>query len=99
MGIICLSVHLSGCSVHAREPVSASGLFGGAPALKKAFSPSGKPYSGEWTAKWSYLYPLVTNIPNSGFFTFTPKPAPQKYQRWEVGALRIINSKYYAGEK
>ncbi|XP_049475084.1 sushi domain-containing protein 2 [Panthera uncia] len=63
------------------------------------YEETGKPYSGEWTAKWSYLYPLVTNIPNSGFFNFTPKPAPQKYQRWEVGALRIINSKYYAGEK
>ncbi|XP_077631532.1 sushi domain-containing protein 2 isoform X2 [Crocuta crocuta] len=63
------------------------------------YEETGKPYSGEWTAKWSYLYPLVTNLPNSGFFNFTPKPAPQKYQRWEVGALRISSSKYYAGEK
>lgn len=70
----------------------ASGLTG-------AFSPSGKPYSGEWTAKWSYLYALATNIPNSGFFTFIPKPAAQNYQRWQVGALRVLDSKHYAGQK
>ncbi|XP_034497900.1 sushi domain-containing protein 2 isoform X2 [Ailuropoda melanoleuca] len=63
------------------------------------YEETGKPYSDKWAAKWSYLYPLATSIPNSGFFTFTPKPAPQNYQRWEVGALRIVNSKYYAGEK
>lgn len=73
--------------------------LGGTPGLTKAFSPSGTPYSDKWAAKWSYLYPLATNIPNSGSFTFTPKPAPQNYQRWEVGALRIISSRYYAGEK
>lgn len=50
-------------------------------------------------AKWSYLYSLATNIPNSGFFTFIPKPAPQNYQRWEVGALRIIDSQHYPGQK
>ncbi|XP_077730643.1 sushi domain-containing protein 2 isoform X1 [Canis aureus] len=63
------------------------------------YEETGKPYSGEWTAKWSYLYSLATSIPNSGFFTFTPKPAPPNFQRWEVGALRIISSRYYAGEK
>ncbi|XP_036132817.1 sushi domain-containing protein 2 [Molossus molossus] len=63
------------------------------------YEETGKPYSGEWMAKWSYLYSLATNIPNSGFFTFIPKPAPPNYQRWEVGALRIISSKHYAGEK
>ncbi|XP_004443153.1 PREDICTED: sushi domain-containing protein 2 [Ceratotherium simum simum] len=63
------------------------------------YEETGRPYSGEWTAKWSYLYPLATNVSNSGFFTFTPKPAPQNYQRWEVGAIRIINSQYSSGEK
>ncbi|XP_044921176.1 LOW QUALITY PROTEIN: sushi domain-containing protein 2 [Mustela putorius furo] len=63
------------------------------------YEETGTPYSDKWVAKWSYLYPLATNIPNSGAFTFTPKPAPQNYQRWEVGALRIISSRYYAGEK
>ncbi|XP_066116109.1 sushi domain-containing protein 2 [Saccopteryx bilineata] len=63
------------------------------------YEETGKPYSGEWTAKWSYLYSLVTNIPNSGSFTFIPNPAAPNYQRWEVGALRIINSQHYAGEK
>ncbi|XP_027949983.1 sushi domain-containing protein 2 [Eumetopias jubatus] len=63
------------------------------------YEETGKPYSDKWAAKWSYLYPLATSIPNSGFFTFTPKPAPPTYRKWEVGALRIINSKCYAGEK
>ncbi|KAI5133217.1 sushi domain-containing protein 2 isoform X1 [Manis pentadactyla] len=63
------------------------------------YEETGRPYSEEWTARWSYLYPLDTNIPNSGFFTFTPKPAPQNYQRWKVGALRIISSNYGSGEK
>uniref|UniRef100_A0A2K5UEM5 Sushi domain containing 2 n=1 Tax=Macaca fascicularis TaxID=9541 RepID=A0A2K5UEM5_MACFA len=63
------------------------------------YEETGMPYSQEWTAKWSYLYPLATNIPNSGSFTFTPKPAPPSYQRWRVGALRIIDSKNYAGQK
>uniref|UniRef100_A0A8C9HTS3 Sushi domain containing 2 n=1 Tax=Piliocolobus tephrosceles TaxID=591936 RepID=A0A8C9HTS3_9PRIM len=63
------------------------------------YEETGLPYSQEWTAKWSYLYPLATHIPNSGSFTFTPKPAPPSYQRWQVGALRIIDSKNYAGQK
>ncbi|XP_021509443.1 sushi domain-containing protein 2 isoform X2 [Meriones unguiculatus] len=63
------------------------------------YEETGKPYSENWTAKWSYLYPLATNIPNTGFFTFTPKPASPEYQRWKVGALRIISSKNYAGQQ
>lgn len=61
--------------------------------------PLGKPYSENWTAKWSYLYPLATNIPNTGFFTFTPKPALPQYQRWKVGALRISSSQNYPGKQ
>ncbi|XP_062943469.1 sushi domain-containing protein 2 [Cynocephalus volans] len=63
------------------------------------YEETGRPYSENWTAKWSYLYPLATNVPNSGFFTFTPNPAPLNYQKWRVGALRVIDSKNYAGEK
>nr|KAF6468060.1 sushi domain containing 2 [Rousettus aegyptiacus] len=63
------------------------------------YEETGKPYSEEWTAKWSYLYSLATNVPNSGSFTFVPQPAPQHYQRWEVGALRIVSSKHYDGER
>ncbi|XP_012604777.1 sushi domain-containing protein 2 isoform X1 [Microcebus murinus] len=59
----------------------------------------GRPYSGEWTAKWSYLYPLASNISNSGFFTFTPEPASPKHQEWKVGALRITDSRNYPGQK
>uniref|UniRef100_K9J2W9 Putative mucin/alpha-tectorin n=1 Tax=Desmodus rotundus TaxID=9430 RepID=K9J2W9_DESRO len=63
------------------------------------YEETGKPYSGEWMAKWSYLYPVATNVPNSGSFTFTPNPAPQNFQRWEVGALRIVSSEHYPGKK
>lgn len=50
-------------------------------------------------AKWSYLYPLATNIPNSGSFTFVPEPAPQNYRRWQLGALRIVSSQHHMGAK
>nr|XP_005334516.1 sushi domain-containing protein 2 isoform X1 [Ictidomys tridecemlineatus] len=63
------------------------------------YEETGKPYSENWTAEWSYLYTLATNVPNSGFFTFTPKPASPDYQRWKVGALRIVDSKNYPGKK
>lgn len=63
------------------------------------YEETGKPYSENWAAQWSYLYSLATNVPNTGFFTFIPKPAAQDYQRWEVGALRIIASNHYPGQK
>ncbi|KAM9194369.1 sushi domain-containing protein 2 isoform 2-T2 [Dugong dugon] len=63
------------------------------------YEETGKPYSEEWTAKWSYLYTLATNVSNSGTFTFSPKPAPRDYQQWEVGALRILDSAHQAGER
>ncbi|XP_007955589.1 sushi domain-containing protein 2 [Orycteropus afer afer] len=63
------------------------------------YEETGKPYSVEWTAKWSYLYSLATDISNSGTYTFTPQPAPSNYQRWEVGALRILASTHRAGER
>ncbi|CAH6789823.1 Susd2 [Phodopus roborovskii] len=63
------------------------------------YEETGKPYSDNWTAKWSYLYPLARNTPNSGFFTFIPKPASPEYQRWKVGAVRISSSRNYAGQQ
>ncbi|KAM5237766.1 sushi domain-containing protein 2 [Ctenodactylus gundi] len=63
------------------------------------YEETGKPYSENWTAKWSYLYSLGTRVPNSGSFTFTPKPASDSYQRWKVGSLRIVSSRHYSGEK
>ncbi|KAM6155565.1 sushi domain-containing protein 2 [Rhynchocyon petersi] len=63
------------------------------------YEETGTPYSKEWTAEWSYLYTLAANVSNSGNFTFTPKPAPQTFQQWEVGALRIVDSAQRAGER
>ncbi|KAF6083165.1 sushi domain containing 2 [Phyllostomus discolor] len=51
------------------------------------------------TGRIPFTLSLATNVPNSGSFTFTPNPAPQNYQRWEVGALRIISSEHYTGKK
>jgi hypothetical protein len=98
---IHLFIHLSSSSVPKTRasPSPAPRVVGGVLELTEAFSPSGIPYSENWTAEWSYLYPLATNIPNSGSFTFTPKPALPNYQKWKVGALRIIDSKNYAGQK
>ncbi|XP_070256168.1 sushi domain-containing protein 2 [Myotis yumanensis] len=79
---------------------SASALPSSAVSIELwGYEETGRPYSEEWMAKWSYLYSLATNIPNSGSFTFTPKPAPQNYQKWEVGALRIVSSKHHGGAK
>ncbi|XP_068952727.1 sushi domain-containing protein 2 [Petaurus breviceps papuanus] len=60
---------------------------------------TGKPYSDEWKAEWSYLYTLALNFPNRGNFTFTPMPAKPQYQTWEVGALRISGSKHTDGKR
>lgn len=62
------------------------------------YQETGKPYSNEWKAEWSYLYSLASNIRNSGFFTFIPQPASQQYQKWRVGALRIVSNKHYPGK-
>ena len=73
MGAICLW--------HPPPPVP-PGFLGQAPGLMRPSppaNPSGKPYSQQWAAAWSYLYSLATNIHNSGSFTFTPKPAPQNW--------------------
>ncbi|XP_058137074.1 sushi domain-containing protein 2 [Dasypus novemcinctus] len=63
------------------------------------YEETGKPYTEGWVAEWSYLYPLATNISNSGRFSFIPKPAPSSFQKWEMGALRIISGGHRAGEK
>lgn len=99
LSILCPSIRLLGAPKTGAHPSAALGVLRQASGLTRAFSPLGKPYSEEWTAKWSYLYSLATNVPNTGFFTFIPKPAPQNYQRWEVGALRIIDSNHYPGQK
>lgn len=68
-------------------------------SLSQLFLLPGQPYSKEWKAEWSYLYSLASNIRNSGFFTFIPQPASQQYQKWRVGALRIVSNRHYLGKK
>ncbi|XP_072455695.1 sushi domain-containing protein 2 [Notamacropus eugenii] len=63
------------------------------------YQETGKPYSDEWKAEWSYLYTLARNISNRNTFTFTPMPAKAQYQKWEVGALRISGSSHTDGKR
>ncbi|XP_020833252.1 sushi domain-containing protein 2 isoform X2 [Phascolarctos cinereus] len=63
------------------------------------YQETGKPYSDEWEAEWSYLYTLARNFPNGNNFTFTPMPATPQYQAWEVGALRISGSSHTDGKR
>ncbi|XP_078410130.1 sushi domain-containing protein 2 isoform X1 [Cetorhinus maximus] len=58
----------------------------------------GAPYSESWKGEWSYLYSLGRAVPNSGNFTFTPKPAEQPYSEWEIGMLRLTDQNNSAGE-
>ncbi|KAM3874287.1 sushi domain-containing protein 2-like [Diretmus argenteus] len=58
---------------------------------------TGEPYSESWQAKWEYLYSLARDHPNSGTFTFLPKPAENGYSNWELGCVRISPSTYPDG--
>lgn len=47
--------------------------------------------SSSLQAELSYLYSLGRNLPNTGAFSFIPKPS-QDYSDWEFGNIRIIAS-------
>lgn len=47
--------------------------------------------SSSLQAEMSYLYSLGRNLPNTGAFSFTPKPS-QDYSEWEVGNIRVSAS-------
>lgn len=57
----------------------------------------GKPYSDNWQGEWEYLYSLAKDQPNSGSFSFLPKPAENGFSSWELGSLRISPSNYPDG--
>uniref|UniRef100_A0A7N8WP74 Sushi domain-containing protein 2-like n=1 Tax=Mastacembelus armatus TaxID=205130 RepID=A0A7N8WP74_9TELE len=58
---------------------------------------TGKPYSDNWQGEWEYLYSLGKDQPNSGFFSFVPKPAENGFSSWELGSLRVSPSTYPDG--
>ncbi|XP_067911298.1 sushi domain-containing protein 2 [Heterodontus francisci] len=55
------------------------------------YKEQGEPYSESWKGEWSYLYSLAKAAPNSGKFTFTPRPAEKPYSEWEIGMLRLTD--------
>ncbi|KAG8456187.1 hypothetical protein GDO86_002111 [Hymenochirus boettgeri] len=63
------------------------------------YGEKGTPYNDTWSAHWTYLYTLALSYPNNGNFTFTPTPAQQSYNQWEVGMLRIVPSDEPLGER
>ncbi|XP_068102447.1 sushi domain-containing protein 2 isoform X2 [Hyperolius riggenbachi] len=62
------------------------------------YNETGKPYSEEWQADWTYLYSLDSAHPNNGSFTFTPVPAQSPFDNWDVGMLRITANDTQPGE-
>ncbi|KAF7217070.1 sushi domain-containing protein 2 isoform X1 [Nothobranchius furzeri] len=58
---------------------------------------TGEPYSEHWLGEWLYLYSLAKDQPNSGSFSFMPKPAESSFSSWELGSLRISSSVYPDG--
>uniref|UniRef100_A0A3Q3WSJ3 Uncharacterized protein n=1 Tax=Mola mola TaxID=94237 RepID=A0A3Q3WSJ3_MOLML len=54
-------------------------------------------YSETWQAEWTYLYSLAKDQPNSGSFSFLPKPAENDFSSWELGAVRVSPSTYQDG--
>ncbi|KAK0134625.1 Sushi domain-containing protein 2 [Merluccius polli] len=61
------------------------------------YSETGEPYTGDWQAKWEYLYSLATDQPNNGSFSFVPQPAQHGFSVWELGSVRVSPSTYPDG--
>uniref|UniRef100_A0A3Q4B3U5 Uncharacterized protein n=1 Tax=Mola mola TaxID=94237 RepID=A0A3Q4B3U5_MOLML len=61
------------------------------------YSETGQPYGDNWQAEWTYLYSLAKDQPNSGSFSFLPKPAENDFSSWELGAVRVSPSTYQDG--
>uniref|UniRef100_UPI00398E6F94 sushi domain-containing protein 2 isoform X1 n=2 Tax=Pristiophorus japonicus TaxID=55135 RepID=UPI00398E6F94 len=57
------------------------------------YKEEGIPYSESWKGKWSYLYSLAEGVENNGMFKFTPIPAQKPFCEWEIGMLRLTDSR------
>ncbi|KAG9335087.1 hypothetical protein JZ751_005763 [Albula glossodonta] len=60
---------------------------------------TGEPYSGSWQGEWTYLYSLQKDLPNSGEFSFIPKPAEKPFSDWELGCVRVSSSAHPDGKR
>ncbi|XP_038589592.1 sushi domain-containing protein 2-like isoform X1 [Micropterus salmoides] len=58
---------------------------------------TGEVYTENWHGEWKYLYSLATDQPNSGSFSFLPKPAENGFSSWELGSVRVSPSTYPDG--
>uniref|UniRef100_UPI0037E9540F sushi domain-containing protein 2-like n=1 Tax=Semicossyphus pulcher TaxID=241346 RepID=UPI0037E9540F len=58
---------------------------------------TGEPYTDAWQAEWAYLYSLAKDQPNTGSFSFLPKPADNGFSSWELGSIRVSSSNYTDG--
>lgn len=56
------------------------------------YNETGEQYGESWTAEWQYLYSVEKAVPNSGAFSFVPKPAADPHRRWEMGSVRVSPS-------
>ncbi|XP_047426362.1 sushi domain-containing protein 2-like [Mugil cephalus] len=61
------------------------------------YSETGQSYTDSWRGEWQYLYSLGKDQPNSGSFTFLPKPAENGFSNWELGSVRISASSHPDG--
>ena len=50
-------------------------------------------------AEWTYLYSLGKNLPNSGVFSFLPKPTTKPLSDWEVGSIHVRSASHADGAR
>lgn len=65
----------------------------------KIFFFPGKPYGTEWRAEWKYLYTLAKDHPNTGSFSFEPKPGQDGWSSWELGSVRVSSNVHQEGKR
>ncbi|XP_044030297.1 sushi domain-containing protein 2-like isoform X1 [Siniperca chuatsi] len=58
---------------------------------------TGETYTDNWQGEWEYLYALAKDQPNSGSFSFLPKPAENGFSSWELGSVRVSPNTYLDG--
>ncbi|XP_056134899.1 sushi domain-containing protein 2 [Lampris incognitus] len=55
--------------------------------------------SASLQAEWSYLYSLGRDLPNTGAFSFIPKPSVKPHSNWEAGSIRVKASSSSEGAR
>ncbi|XP_041957743.1 sushi domain-containing protein 2 [Alosa sapidissima] len=63
------------------------------------YNETGEQYNESWAAEWQYLYSVGKAVPNTGTFSFEPKPATDPHWRWEMGSMRVSPSSPTGGQR